>query len=37
MWIAADFECMNVLLEAANETDSIEKLFVHKQVAKKLM
>ena len=29
LWIAADFECMNVLLESANETDSTEKLFFY--------
>ena len=30
IWITADFECMNVPLESANENDSMEKLFINK-------
>ena len=32
MWIAVDVQCMNVLLEAASESDSMEKSFVSKSV-----
>ena len=32
MWIAAHVECMNVLLEAASENDSMEKSFLSKHV-----
>ena len=33
IWITADFECMNVPLESANENDCKEKLFVNKPIA----